>query len=106
MQPDTFEVTEAPAEAEDFEFVRMPDGTVRAVHKSAVHETETQDLPDPTTLVVEERHYYVHLGNGDVIRVKESDLPQTAGQDAPNGYWTRGGAAHYVIGVYPVETTV
>jgi hypothetical protein len=54
----------------------------------------------------EEPEFYVHLANGDVERVAESDLPGNAGHGAAHGFWEKDNAVHYVTGVYPVETEV
>lgn len=93
---------------DEFVFVQMPDGSVRAVLKSDVQvpSTSTQDSPAPTMVEKVEEHFYVHLANGDVIRVKESDLPVGSGTNAPLGHWQRGKSVFLVTGVYPVESTV
>lgn len=94
---------------DDYIFVQLPDGSVRAVAKSDVVTasavTEKQDAV-PSAEAEPEKHYYVHLANGEVLRVAASDLPTSAGHDAQNGYWQRGNESHYVIGVYPVEASV
>lgn len=51
-----------------------------------------------------ESEVYVHLANGEVKKVKESQVPSPAGSNAMNGYFVENGKAHHVIGVYPVET--
>lgn len=93
---------------EQFVFVQMPDGSVRAVSKSEIQvpSTSTQDSPTPTMVEKVEEHFYVHLANGDVIRVKESDLPVGSGTNAPLGHWQRGKSVFLVTGIYPVESTV
>lgn len=53
-----------------------------------------------------EAEYYVHLADGSVERVAESDLPTAAGADALNGYWQRDGKVYLVIAIHPTETTV
>lgn len=104
--PDT-ETQHAAPEAE-FEMVRMPDGSVRAVPKSDIHEappeTEVDEAPITAPVPDPEEHFYVHLANGQVLRVKASDLPaQGAGTNAPNGFWHRDGFVHHVIGIFPAE---
>jgi hypothetical protein len=44
--------------------------------------------------------WYVHLANGDVVRVKESDVPGAESL----AHFIKDGHAHTVIGVYPVES--
>lgn len=46
---------------------------------------------------------YVHLANGDVERVKTSELPP-GGANGHLGWYEKDNAVHAVIGVYPVET--
>lgn len=48
--------------------------------------------------------FYVHLANGEVVRVKEDDVPTSAGTNATNGYHTKDGNVFFVTGVYPVES--
>lgn len=101
-----------PDDADDFEYVRLPNGQVRAVPKSAIVDaqerpaTAKQDASATAVPVQEPAEFYVHLSNGDVVRVAEEDLPGHAGADNPFGYWQRDGNLYHVIGVYPVETTV
>lgn len=90
---------------DDYVYVTYPDGSVHAVARAKVFATEKQNLPAKAE-DEPERQYYVHLANGEHLRVAESDLPQKAGHDAPNGYWQRGNESHYVVGVYPVEVNV
>jgi membrane protein involved in colicin uptake len=61
----------------------------------------TQDKPAvvDTAAVVDES--YVWLANGDVLRVKNEDIPQ--GGHLTNGHWQRGDKVYQVVGVYPVE---
>ena len=94
---------------DDYEYVRLPNGMIHAVRKDSirdVHETSTQDTVVTEQKAKEEDHFYVHLADGSVERVKESDLPTPAGTNAMNGHWQRDGKVYQVIGVYPVEDTV
>lgn len=99
--------TEAPEKVEEFAFVEMPDGSIKAVPRSQVHSapvpTDAPDVPKTQPQEQQERHYYVHLANGDVKRAKESDLPAAGGTNAPYGHWQTGGQSHHIIGIYPVE---
>lgn len=54
----------------------------------------------------DEYTHYVHLANGDVVRVKEENLPGHFGADqtAPYGHYETGGHVHVVTGIYPRET--
>lgn len=99
-----------PPSDDDFEFVRLPSGELRAVRKDQIRDvpmTATQDAqrtaPEKPK---EEEHFYVHLSDGSVERVKESDVPGHAGMNAPNGFWQRDGKLYMVTGVYPAEVTV
>lgn len=91
--------------SDEYVYAEMPDGTVRAVPRNQVRRpTSTQDpsavIPPVTEEVAE---YYVHLADGSVERVKETDLPPKAGTNAVHGFWQREGFVYDVIGVYPVE---
>lgn len=46
---------------------------------------------------------YLHLANGDVVRVRAEEVPSNAGADAPHGYYEHNDAMHLVIDVHPVE---
>jgi|SRR5712672_1779777 len=61
----------------------------------------TQDKPAVvnTSTVIDES--YVWLANGDVLRVKNEDIPQSGHQTL--GHWQRGDKVYQVVGVYPVE---
>jgi len=87
---------------DDFTFVRMPDGSVRAVRKADIQNINTFDRADGTP-EVPVQDVYVHLANGDVERMPESKLPGAAGTNAPFGYFERDGKVHHIVGVYPVE---
>lgn len=54
----------------------------------------------------EEEEFYLHLANGEAVRVKASQVPGRAGTNALNGHFVKDGYAHYVTGVYPVEGKV
>lgn len=102
-------VEPVPARVEDFDFVRLPDGQIIAVPKGDVHEapaTMTQNVPATALVEVVDPHNYVWLANGDVIRVKESDLPAPAGTNAPFGYWQLDDKVFLVVNVVPVEHIV
>jgi hypothetical protein len=106
----------APASAPlDYTFVRMPDGTVQAVLTSAIVDathgdglvaTAVSDAPKPSTAPKPEAQFYVWLANGEVVRVKESDLPMVGGTNAVFGHWQVGNKVYLVIGVYPVEDII
>lgn len=78
--------------------VRNPDGSTTTVSRDSV-----KTKPEPVEEEAEPESY-VHLANGQVLRLKESDLPGYAGSNAQHGHVTLNGAVHTVIGVYPVET--
>ena len=124
---DPFAVDETPAPAESiapgetnepvednadekYDFVRLPNGQVHAVLKSSVHEapaTDVQNIPANSLVEVAEQQYYVHLSDGSVVRVKNSDLPiRSNGTNAVYGHWQRENKVYEVIGVYPVEDIV
>jgi len=65
-----------------------------------------QDKPTPKEEENREPQFYVHLANGQVLRVNESDLPSHAGSNAHNGHWQTGNKVYQVIGIYPVEDIV
>lgn len=92
-----------PAVNDDYVFVEMPDGSVRAVLKTDVKQTYKSEAPVAEMVEVEEAEFYVHLANGEVVRVKESDLPASAGTNATDGFWQKDGNVYLVIAVYPVE---
>lgn len=94
--------------ADDYEYVRVG-GVVRAIPKSSVQdepETATQSVPKTETKPVEDPHFYVWLANGEVIRVKESDLPTPAGTNATYGHWQVGDKVYVIVNIVPVETIV
>lgn len=47
--------------------------------------------------------YYVHLANGDVVRLNDTEFPDGT-HAASVRHLVKDGYAHHVIGVYPVET--
>lgn len=47
---------------------------------------------------------YAWLANGDVVRVKQSDLPGTAGTNALHGHYEKDGKTYQIVAVYPVES--
>lgn len=94
--------------ADDFEYVRVG-GVVRAIPKTAVHdepETATQAIPKAAMVEVVDPHFYVWLADGNVIRVKQSDLPAPAGTNALNGHWQIDNKVFLIVGIYPVEDIV
>lgn len=102
--------TDAPA-APEYEFVRMPDGSIRAVAKSDIQnvseiQTATQNVTATPQAPKVEAHFYVWLADGSVERVKESDLPGTAGANAQFGHWQREDKVYQIVAVYPVEDIV
>jgi hypothetical protein len=95
--------------AAGFEYVRLPNGTVVAVPKGDVQEvpeTATQAMPKAALVEVVDPHFYVWLANGDVIRVKQSDLPAPAGNSAQFGHWQIDDKVFLVVNVVPVEDIV
>jgi len=144
----------------DYEFVRLPNGTIRAVPRHEIRDTlstvpsededsgyartarpstvrptarpkdstsetyppkewvepSTDDAPARKATAKQrkpepepepdETEWYVHLADGTVERVAESDLPAHSGAQDPHGFWETDGKVLQVIGVYPVETTV
>lgn len=91
-------------------FVRTPDGQVHAVPANSIVDvaaTSVSDAPKAKAAAAPpEPQYYVWLANGDVKRVKESDLPTPAGTNAVFGHWQEGSKVYTIIGVYPVEDVV
>lgn len=96
-------------EDDEYEYVRV-DGKVRAIRKDQINDAPVTSKQDASALTVAadvpELQFYVHLANGDVERVAESDLPVPAGTNHAQGIWTKDGKAYQVIGVYPVEDNV
>jgi len=94
--------------ADDFEYVRI-NGVVRAIPKASVAdepETATQAVPKSATVEVVDPHFYVWLADGNVIRVKQSDLPTTAGTNAAFGHWQIENKVFQIVIVVPVEDLV
>lgn len=92
-------------------FVRTPDGQVHAVPASSIVDvaaTAVSDAPKTkAAAAAPEPQYYVWLANGDVKRVKESDLPaQGAGTNAVFGHWQIGNNVFTIVAIYPVEDVV
>jgi len=106
--PPVADVTETPSESPTvaYTYVRLPSGEVRAIRNDEIRDaaiTEKSDAPASVAIAEKEAEFYVHLANGDHVRVKESDLPPGAGTNAPLGFWQRGNSVFHVVGVYPVE---
>ena len=104
-------VAEPPAPATEYEFVRMPDGSIQAVAKADIKDvseiaTATQNIAATAAPVKVDQHFYVWLADGSVVRVKESDLPVAAGTNATLGHWQRDNSVYQIVGVYPVEDIV
>lgn len=96
----------------DYTYVRMPDGSIQAVLTSAIVDathgtgqvpTDVSEAPKASAAPVPERQFYVWLADGQVKRVKESDLPGTGGTNAEFGHWVTDGKAYLIVGIYPVE---
>lgn len=107
--PVAADVVVDPNYAAGFEYVRLPNGTVVAVPKGNIQEvpaTATQDAPPAVLVEVVDPHFYVWLANGDVIRVKQSDLPAPAGTNAQFGHWQIEGKVFLIVNVVPVEDNV
>lgn len=88
-----------PADAGEYRYVQMPDGSIRAIRVSDIEGASAgsdEEQPD----------VYIHLANGDVERVNASELPGTSGADNPHGHYVKDGKTHTIIGVHPVETDV
>jgi hypothetical protein len=98
----------AVAAPDGFTFERQADGSVHAVPTAATAATlDVSDAPKPAAAnAAPEAQFYVHLANGEVKRVKETDLPASGGTNAPYGYWQSGRSVILIIGVYPTEDTV
>lgn len=88
---------------ENFTFVRMPDGSVRAVRNDAIQNIGAFDSTVGNPEIPDEE-MYVWLADGSVERVKQSKLPGSAGTNAVNGYYERDNKMHHIVAVYPVET--
>lgn len=108
-EPQVTDPESSASDDDDYEFIRMPNGKVRAVPKSEIQdapETSTQDAEVTVSQPKVVQHYYVHLADGSVERVKEDDLPTPAGTNAVMGYWQRDKKLYVVVGIYPVESNV
>lgn len=90
----------------DWVFVRMPDGSVAPIHKSQIQDAGAfaNSGPKPAVMPEKEAEFYLHLANGDVVRVKESERPATSGTNAPFGHYSKDDKTYLVIGCYEVET--
>jgi hypothetical protein len=94
--------------ADDYEYVRIG-GKVRAIRKASVSdepETATQNIPKSAMAEIVDPHFYVWLADGNVIRVKQSDLPVAAGTNASYGHWQIEDKVFQIVNVYPVEDIV
>jgi len=94
--------------ADDYEYVRIG-GVVRAIPKKSVAdepETVTQAIPKSAMTEVVDPHFYVWLADGNVIRVKQSDLPTPAGTNAAYGHWQIENKVFQIVNVVPVEDLV
>jgi hypothetical protein len=81
------------------EYVTITDanGATYRIPKSMADESRKEKEAD------KEPEFYVHLANGDVVTVSESELPTASGSNAVHGYWDIEGVPHLVIAVYPAE---
>jgi hypothetical protein len=102
VQAENQAAPETPVE-DDFIFVQMPDGKVRAVRKADVQAINAIDNADGTQNEPE-GEFYLWLADGSTERVKESKIPGFAGTNAPHGHFERDGKSYQIVGVYPVET--
>jgi hypothetical protein len=94
------------AYAAGFEYVRLPNGSIHAVRKADIQEvpeTATQPVPKTAMAEVVDPHFYVWLADGNVIRVKQSDLPVPAGTNAQYGHWQIDDKVFLIVNVVPVE---
>ena len=106
--PPVADVTETPSESPTaaYTYVRLPSGEVRAIPNDEIRDatvTAKSDAAKADNTPEKEDEFYVHLANGDVERVKESDLPPSAGTNAVYGFWQRGMTVFQIVAVYPVE---
>jgi hypothetical protein len=93
------------APVNDYVFVTFPDGKLHAVPRADVEASNAlTNLPAAPKKAAKEAEFYAHLANGDVVRLKASQLPEFAGAQNPHGFHIADGHAHMVVGVYPVET--
>jgi hypothetical protein len=99
------DVKNTPETVSDYVYVTYPDGSLHAVHRADVEASNARtELPAAPKKAVKEQEWYAHLASGDVVRLKTSELPATAGAQNFHGFYISDGYAHTVIGVYPVET--
>jgi hypothetical protein len=97
---------------EDYVYVTMPDGNVRAISRADVEASQKRNqaalagagITSASPAVDED--VYIWLVDGSVERVKTSELPGTAGTNAVNGHWERDGKVYQIVNVYPVEGEV
>lgn len=83
--------------------VRLADGRLVLVNDADIRDAaaiaeEAANEPEV------EPEVYLHLADGSVERVKESEIPPHAGTNASLGHFKRDGFVYVVTGVYPVET--
>jgi hypothetical protein len=108
--PDVYQDTTEDAEARRTELERLRAEIARRDQADAQREREEIDrmraeiAQRDSTRASEDPELYAHLSNGEVVRVRESELPGAAGSNALHGYWKQDGKVHHIIGVYPVET--
>jgi len=107
---EAFPFNPQPVPDTEYEFVQLPTGEIRAIPKSAIRQasvTATQDGPAKVAAEPEpEEEFYVHLADGQVLRVKKSDTPIGAGTNAFFGHWQIGNKVFVVTGIFPVEVEV
>lgn len=88
---------------EDYEYWTFPDGSKWAVPKDAIRNSS-----DPNATVqappAEEPEVYLWLSDCTSVRVKQSQVPLSAGTNAPYGHYVKDGHTFLVVNVWPVET--
>lgn len=95
------------ADYSDYQFVRFPNGELRAIRKTDIQNAgpgggfETLTGPSGQR---DESEVYVHLADGSVEKCKAYEVPPAAGTNYPNGFWYKDDKAYMVTAVYPAET--
>lgn len=105
VEPEPTAVAQGDASEDDdeYEYFRMPNGRLRAVRKLDIQDMNATDVENPN---VPQEEFYLHLADGSVERVKNSELPGHAGSNAVHGFYVRENKTYQIVGVYPVETEV
>lgn len=89
---------------EAWTYFRNPDGTIDRVRTADIQDALPLGAAKPQEMPEAEEEFYIHLANGEAIKVKGADLPAAAGTNALNGFYEKDGNVYQVIGVYPAET--